>query len=189
MKFSVITLTCLASFAATAYSHLGTNVLEQRDDDTFKSALKLAWSDLGAAEQAVYDYNGEDSYEFPQAAKTARDHLYRSEQEVKASSALSEAGAADIKLLFQDLGTASKSLHTEFIAKKRTIEANSKCKDSHDYVQVIWLFSNALVKAIVDNSDPKVKDLIRGYAGDYIYNLRLAILELERPKCVNGDSQ
>lgn len=57
MNFSVITLACLASFAATAYSHVDANVLEQRDDDTFKSALKLVNTDLVVFARAVHDFN------------------------------------------------------------------------------------------------------------------------------------
>ncbi|KFY81608.1 hypothetical protein V498_08707 [Pseudogymnoascus sp. VKM F-4517 (FW-2822)] len=110
MKFSAITLACLASFAATACSHADANVLEQRGDDTFKFALKLLNTDLGVFAQAVHDfYDHRDIYKYAAAGETAVHGLVKSIEEVEASTALSETGAVDIKLLFEDLATTLRS--------------------------------------------------------------------------------
>ncbi|KFY11921.1 hypothetical protein V491_07000 [Pseudogymnoascus sp. VKM F-3775] len=190
MKFPVIALTCLASFAATVYSHPVANSLEQRDDDTFKSALKLALSDLGLVQKGLHVYDGEHYFEFAEPAEIARQHLSESAVKVRQSRPpFTEAGAADVKLLFKDLATASKTLLNELIVNKRTIEADSKCTYTSTYVGFIWAFSNGLVNDIVNNSGPKVKDLIGDYAGEYISNLRSAVSGFEGSKCTNKSSQ
>jgi hypothetical protein len=90
MKFSAITLACVAGLAATAYSHPVTNVLEKGDDDTFRNALKTFWTDLGVAGQAIHNYDPEDifsGYVYPQAALNASENLDKSTKEVKNSGA------------------------------------------------------------------------------------------------------
>lgn len=182
MKFSVITLACLASFAATAYA----NVIQQRDDDTFKSALKLALSDLEAAVRVVHNYKGEN-YTFPRVARAAQRNFKKSLNQVEESRTLSEAGCANIKPLFIDLEAASKALLNEFIAKKPTIEANSKCRVSYAYMLFFRGPSIDLVRAIIRNSEDR--DFFYTDAQDYLENLRLTLLELEEPKYKRKGSQ
>ncbi|ELR04185.1 hypothetical protein VC83_03089 [Pseudogymnoascus destructans] len=122
----------LAGFAATAYSHPISNVIEKIDDDTFRTALKTLWTDPGVAQQAVHKYDPEDfsDYEYPAAANIALQNMEKSIKEVKDSGALSVAGVVDILLLYRDLGTVTKTLLDEIIARKPVIEKISKCEAS-----------------------------------------------------------
>ncbi|KFY74016.1 hypothetical protein V499_05931 [Pseudogymnoascus sp. VKM F-103] len=151
----------------------------------FKTVLKTTWTDLDVAEKAIHKYD-DDNYEFIEAVDTAPKNLQKSEKEVKASGALSEAGVADIKLIFQDLVTVSKALHDELIVKRPTIEATRKCRFIRVKLSLLWAFSANLVNAIADNSEPKIKDLIRGYAGDYLVNIRKAEYEFDESKCIDA---
>ncbi|KFY84948.1 hypothetical protein V500_08852 [Pseudogymnoascus sp. VKM F-4518 (FW-2643)] len=184
MNFSVITLACLASFAATAYSHPGTNVLEQRDDETFRSSLETAWRDLQHVRLVVEIYDG-GPYGLPEAVETALKHLSNDRDSVRASSAVSEAGAANLKVVFEDLESESFKILNKFSINKRTIEKYSKCRVTHSYAEMLHIYSDELVSTIVNNTDPKAKDLIKGYAEDYLDNLKLFILESSKEKCVD----
>ncbi|KFZ16149.1 hypothetical protein V502_05239 [Pseudogymnoascus sp. VKM F-4520 (FW-2644)] len=184
MKFSVITLACLASFAATAYSHPGTNVLEQRDDETFRSSLETAWRDLQHVRLVVEIYDG-GPYDLPEAVETAMKHLSNDRDSVRASSALSEAGAANLKVVFEDLESESFDILNDFSINKRTIEKSSKCRVTHNSAALLHFFSDELVSAIVNNTDPKAKDLIKGYAEDYLEDLKLFKIESSKEKCVD----
>lgn len=82
--------------------------------------------------------------------------------------------------------TVSKALHDELIVKRPTIEATRKCKFIRVKLSLLWAFSANLVNAIADNSEPKVKDLIRGYAGDYLVNFRKAEYEFDESKCIDA---
>ncbi|OBT60475.1 hypothetical protein VE03_10088 [Pseudogymnoascus sp. 23342-1-I1] len=187
MKFSVITLACLASFAATAYSHADANVLEQRDDDTFKSVLKRLNTDLGVFAQAVHDFvDINDYYKVSGAGDTVIANLEIYVKEAKESTPLSEAGAADLKLPFEDLATTAKSIHDDFIAKKPALERDSRCGVSHVYMLNITTVSGELVRAIIANSDPKVQDLIDDYTVDYMHYLAAITLWLRKPDCVDS---
>ncbi|KFZ06672.1 hypothetical protein V501_07189 [Pseudogymnoascus sp. VKM F-4519 (FW-2642)] len=172
MKLPVITLTCLASFVATAYAHPDTNVIEKRDDDTFKSALKLASSELGVVTRVV-------------PAQNARTNARESVRQIEESNALTEAGYADVKLLFQDLGAASKVLLNEFIAKKPTIKAKGQCNVSLDCTHLLQLGADDLVNAVAYNSESQ--DLIFADAQAYLVNLELVAIELGYAKCVKEE--
>lgn len=187
MKLPVITLTCLASFVATAYAHPDTNVIEKRDDDTFKSALKLASSELGVVTRVVRDYDGNSDYSRSLfvAAQNARANARESVWQIEESNALTEAGYADVKLLFQDLGAASKVLLNEFIAKKPTIKAKGQCNVSLACTHLLQRGADDLVNAVAYNSESQ--DLIFADAQAYLDNLELVAIELGYAKCVKEE--
>lgn len=73
----------------------------------------------------------------------------------------------------------------EFIAKKPTLEKHSRCLDSYVYMESITSSSNDLFIATNNNSNPKVKDLIEGYAIDYVDYIGLTTIGLKKPECVD----
>lgn len=152
-----------------------TKGLEQSGDSAFEYALKQANIYLGLLEQAVNNFDG-SIYDFPKLTESVSRHLNEDISKVRESSKLSEAGAADLELLFDDLETTSESLYRAFVIKKPTIQCTSNSNVTLDSLRTLLVFSEGLVSAIVYKTDLDAKYLVEDYAKQYLKNIRSALV-------------
>lgn len=187
MKFSLITLTCLASFAATVYSHPGTKVLGRGgdDDEVFRSALKEVKFDLENVLRVFGNYMDGD-YNFPKASEYASENLVDVTKVVKKSSALSETGASSLYRIFLDLGKTAEALFWEFYRKRRLIQADSKCIVTRDSMAKFVHASDNFGEAFVNNTVKAAQDDISSDFKRYVGYLKSALHYVEGENCIDG---
>ncbi|KJZ77669.1 hypothetical protein HIM_02846 [Hirsutella minnesotensis 3608] len=186
MKFSAVTLACLATGAYSYIAEPPTKVYE-RDIATVTGAISAVGQGIDSLDSAVKGFSND-----PQPVKDAADKLIAtlkdSTTKVQGSDKLTLADALGLQDPVKSLQTKSEALVSELKARKQTIQKGGFCDLVRQQVNDISSNSDLLIKATVSKVPAEAQAIAENLAAGIKKVLGDANTEFNKDNCKSAPS-
>lgn len=181
MKFSAVTVACLATGAWALHAEPPTRVLA-RDVATITGAVNAVGQGLEKLDTAVEGFAA-DAKPVQAAADELIATLKESKAKVEGSDKLTLADALGLQEPIKGLQAKSEALLADLKKCKPEIERGGFCGLVRDSIGSVSAGSLALIKAVVDKVPTEAQPVAEGLAGGLKKVLKQADAEFSQDKC------
>ncbi|KAM4061153.1 hydrophobic surface binding protein A domain-containing protein [Hirsutella rhossiliensis] len=184
MKFSAVTVACLATGAYSRFAEPPTRVLA-RDVATITGAVNAVGQGIEKLGSAVKGFSG-DAKPVQDSADKLISSLKDSESKVKGSDKLTLTDALGLQDPVKALQSKSETLVSDLKSRKPQIEKGGFCDLVREKVGSINSGSLALIKAVVDKVPTEAQPIAEGLASGLKKVLNSANEEFSKENCKNS---
>ncbi|POR33539.1 Cell wall mannoprotein 1 [Tolypocladium paradoxum] len=184
MKFSAVTLACLATGVYSRVADPPVRVLE-RDLATVTGVIGTAGQDIDAVAKAINAFSG-DSKPVEAAAAQLISNLGAGKAKVDGSSQLTLADALGLQQPVKDLEAKGQTLADDLHKAKPIIEKAGLCDVTRKQVNDINTASQALISAVVSKVPTDAQAIAKALADGLIQILNKAQDDFSTANCKNS---